>query len=50
MSVTSNLFKLARLSADARAVSKGPKAIGKRVVRKGVGRAVARTGLFRWPK
>ena len=50
MSITSGLFRLARLSADARAVSKGPKAVGKRIVRKAVGRSLARTGIFRWPK
>jgi hypothetical protein len=38
------------LSADLRAVSKGPGAVGKRIVRKGVGRSLARTGIFRWPK
>jgi hypothetical protein len=50
MSITSSLFKAARLSADLRAVSKGPDAIGKRIVRKAVGRSLARTGIFRWPK
>ena len=50
MSITSKLFKLARLSADARAVSRGPEAVGKRLVRKAVGRAWGRTGIPRWPK
>lgn len=50
MSFTSMLFRAARLSADARAVRRGPKAVGKRIVRKGVGRAWARTGIPRWPK
>lgn len=49
MNVTSFLFRAARLSADARAVSKGPKATGKRLVRKAVGRAWGRTGIPRWP-
>lgn len=50
MSVTSTLFRLARLSADARAIRRGPKAVGKRIVRKSVGRAWARTGIPRWPR
>ena len=49
MSLTSTLFKFARISADARAVSKGPEAIGKRVVRKGIGRLWGRSGIPRWP-
>jgi hypothetical protein len=49
MSLTSKLFRAARLSADARAVSKGPAATGKRIVRKHIGRAWARTGIPRWP-
>jgi hypothetical protein len=39
------LFRLARLSADLRAVSRGPKATGKRIVRKSVGRAWGRSGI-----
>lgn len=35
-SITSMLFRAARYSADARAVSKGPEAIAKRLVRKQV--------------
>lgn len=50
MTVTSTLFRWARLSADARAVSKGPGAVGRRLARKAVGRSLARTGIFRWPK
>jgi hypothetical protein len=50
VSVTSNLFRAARLSADLRAVSRGPKAVAKRVVRKAVGRAWGRTGIPRWPR
>jgi hypothetical protein len=47
---TDNLYRAARLGADLRAVRKGPTAIGKRAVRKGVGRAWARTGLPRRPR
>lgn len=50
MSLTSWLFRAARLSADARAVRKGPKATAKRVVRKAVGRAWGRSGVPRWPR
>jgi len=50
MSITNSLFRLARLSATARAVSRGPKATGKRIVRIGIGRAWAKTGIPRWPK
>lgn len=35
-SFTSLLYKAARLSADLRAVRKGPAAVGKRMVRKAV--------------
>lgn len=38
-SLTSLLYQAARLSADGRAVRKGPAAIGKRVVRKAVYRS-----------
>lgn len=34
MSITAMLFRLARLSADGRALSKGPEALAKRLVRK----------------
>jgi hypothetical protein len=50
MSLTSSLFRLARLSATARAISKGPKATGKRTVRIGVGRLWGRSGIPRWPR
>jgi hypothetical protein len=40
MSFTSALFRAARLSADGRAISKGPAAIGRRIVRKTVYRHV----------
>lgn len=49
MSVTSTLFKMARLSADGRAIRRGPSAIGKRIIRKGIGRAWGRSGIPRWP-
>jgi hypothetical protein len=44
------LYRLARASATGRAARRGPGALGKRYVRKAVGRSVARTGIFRWPK
>jgi hypothetical protein len=50
MSLTSMLYKAARMSATGRAARKGPSALGKRYVRKAVGRSVARTGIFRWPR
>jgi hypothetical protein len=50
MSITSALFRLARLSATLRALSRGPKATGKRVVRIGVGRLWGRSGIPRFPK
>jgi len=50
MSLTSMLFRAARLSATARAASRGPKALGKRAVRIGVGRAWGRSGIPRWPR
>lgn len=50
MSLTSTLFRAARLSADLRAVRRGPKAVGKRIIRKGIGRAWGRTGIPRWPR
>ena len=50
MSLTSTLFRLARLSATGRAVRRGPKATGKRMVRIAVGRAWGRSGIPRWPR
>jgi hypothetical protein len=49
VNITSSLYKAARLSADLRAVRRGPDAVAKRVVRKAVGRSLARTGVFKWP-
>jgi hypothetical protein len=49
VSFTSTLYRAARLSADVRSVRRGPRAMGKRLVRKTVGRSLARTGIFRWP-
>ena len=47
MSLTSWLFRAARLSADARALSSGdPKRIGRRAKNKIVGRALARAGVW----
>jgi hypothetical protein len=39
-SLTSLLFQAARLSADGRAIRKGPAAVGKRIVRKQVYKSV----------
>ena len=50
MSLTSSLYRAARMSATMRAASRGPSALGKRYVRKAVGSSVARTGIFRWPR
>jgi hypothetical protein len=50
MSLTSWLFRAARLSADARSVRRGPKAVVKRIVRKAVGRVWGRSGIPRWPR
>jgi hypothetical protein len=50
MSLTSSLFKAARLSATMRAASRGPKPLGKRMVRIMVGRAYGRSGIPRWPR
>jgi hypothetical protein len=44
------LFRLARLSADGRAIRRGPKAMLKREVRRQIGRAWGRSGIPRWPK
>lgn len=49
MSLTSALYRAARLSADARALSSGdPKRIARRAKNKIVGRALARAGLWRF--
>lgn len=49
MSLTSWLFRLARLSADARAASSSdPKKVGRRVKNKFVGRALGKAGIWRW--
>jgi hypothetical protein len=50
MSLTSSLFKAARLSATMRAASRGPKPLAKRMVRIMVGRAYGRSGIPRWPR
>ena len=50
MSLTSQLFRAARLSANARAVRRGPAAMGKRMVRRSIGRAWGRSGIPRWPR
>ncbi len=48
MNLTTWLFRLARLSADARAGSSGdPKRVGRRVKNKVVGRALGKAGFWR---
>jgi hypothetical protein len=48
MNLTSWLYRLARLSADARAVSSAdPKKLTRRAKNKLVGRGMARAGLWR---
>ena len=48
MSITSFLYRLARLSADAKAISSGdPKRIGRRAKNKIIGRAFGRAGIWR---
>jgi len=46
MSLTSTLFKLARLSADSRAL-RSPASAARRVKNKAVGRLLARGGIWR---
>lgn len=50
MSLTRLLYRAARASATGRALSKGPDATAKRLVRIQVGRAWARSGIPRWPR
>jgi hypothetical protein len=50
MSLTSSLFRAARLSATMRAASRGPAPLAKRMVRIAVGRSWARSGIPRRPK
>jgi hypothetical protein len=46
--ITNFLFRLARLSADAKALSSGgPKRIGRRAKNKLLGRALGRAGFWR---
>lgn len=48
MSFTNDLFKAARLSATARAITSGdPKRIVRRAKNKAVGRALGRAGVWR---
>lgn len=49
MSLVSFLFRLARFSADAKAVGSGSgKRIGRRAKNKVVGRTLGKAGLWRW--
>ncbi len=49
MGLVSMLFRLARLSADAKAVTSGdPKRVGRRAKNKLIGRTLGRAGLWRW--
>jgi hypothetical protein len=50
MTLSGFLYALARGSRDVNAIRRGPKAVGKRLIRKGIGRAYARTGIPRWPR
>jgi hypothetical protein len=50
MSLTSMLFKAARMSATGRAARRGPNALMKREVRRKIGRAWGRSGIPRWPR
>lgn len=45
MSLTSTLFRLARLSADARSVKRGR--VGRRVANKAIGRAIPWRRIWR---
>jgi hypothetical protein len=48
MGITSALFKLARMSADAKALSSGnPKRIARRAKNKLLGRTLAKGGIWR---
>lgn len=49
MSLTSALFRAARVSATARAIRRGPTATAKRAARIAVGRTWAATRIPRWP-
>lgn len=48
-SVTSSLFRAARISATLRAASRGPGPLAKRMIRIAIGRAWGRSGIPRWP-
>ncbi len=50
MSLTSMLFRAARLSATGRAVRRGPTAVAKRQARRAIGRVWGRSGIPRWPR
>jgi hypothetical protein len=49
MGLVSMLFRLARLSADAKVVISGdPKRVGRRAKNKLIARTLGRAGLWRW--
>ena len=50
VTLTSMLYRAARLSATGRAARKGPTALAKRMVRIQVGRAYGRSGIPRFPR
>lgn len=48
-------YRVGRVASDANAVersvrTRSPKPVAKRLVRKAIGRALARTGVFRFPR
>jgi len=42
MKLKSLIYKILRISNDLNAIQKGPKAVGKRIMRKGIGRMAGR--------
>ena len=49
LSITSFLYRLARLSGDTKAIASGdPKRIGRRAKNKLLGRSLGRRGVWRW--
>jgi hypothetical protein len=48
MSTRSALYRLLRLSNDARAIRRGPRAVGRRVTRRAYGKATGRLARRLW--